>query len=201
MQTLLLRRNLILGLVLLFWVFAAFYISLFPLEYRAYTVISSPCNSGENHEAENLIRSDAFLKTVLVKLDLINSLEYNNPARPPKIANEFFRWLRDKTLPADISERILRQLKSSINVKCDPDNNIVLITKSAFPDMSVKLAHEISALFISQSSDAKNIKILKSAEKPAYASFDQYQNIVILATILGILTGSILAIIPRKQKN
>jgi uncharacterized protein involved in exopolysaccharide biosynthesis len=212
-KTLWIRKNLIVGVLLLAYVFAGLYVSLYPLYYASTAIVSfSPfaydINDPSDIAAENIdsremmkdeqsaVISEDALKKLSDRLHLQKNREYNPALKRKKLLNSFFEH-SDGTLDAQIRFTLLDNIKVSSNGALE----IHITSLSTSAKFAAELSNAVAKIYTETPSDHGRKKITTFAEIPLSPVYERFYKAFQIATICGALCGMVFALTlwPRSK--
>lgn len=214
------RRNLILGIILLSYIFLGLYISYFPLEYKAVVILDFYPAAYEinditdittiqslspelTQDEENILRSELVLNTAIKKLNLETDPEFNVTTRHHKIINSLFLYLQKK-LEGKNTDYIYTprdNLNSKISISFIGFSEIAISVVSTSPKLAALIANTIAEIYSEQPSEHGKKHIQSIAEIPSFAYFSKYYFKIILTGFISLLFGAILAWNIKTKEN
>ena len=213
MKTLWIRKNLIVGVLLLAYVFAGLYVSLYPLYYTSTAIVSfSPLaydiNDPSDIAAENIdsrvlmkdeqsaIISEDALKKISERLHLQKNQEYNPALKRKKLLNSFFEH-SDGTLDAHIRYTLLENIQVSSNSALE----IHITSLSTSAKFAAELSNAAAKIYTETPSDYGRKKIASSAEITLSPQYERFYKTFQIATFCGALCGMVFAFTLRPRSK
>ena len=220
MKRIWIRRNLILGTLLLCYVFFGFYVSLFSLRYTvtskisfypfAYDiqnqedVLSIKAPSPEIlKDEETIIKSGHFLDPLIAQWKLEQHPAYNPDLSREKILNRLWRILGEKlkgtTDTRTNRQKIKDRLKNDIQVTLIPYSEIHITVSSPSQKMVPMMADTLTDQYLKVQSTHGRKELLAISKLPETADFKNFYPAFLITSMFGLMFGVFLAVFWRSR--
>jgi uncharacterized protein involved in exopolysaccharide biosynthesis len=223
MKRLWIRKNFALGIALLFYVLSAFYLSMFPMVYKATAYVDffpyaydlsnadnltrdTQINPALFAEEEALIRTPDFLAPIIQKWTLAERPEYNPVLKHQKFLPVLLQSVHKFLIPENedelpLDEAIFKQVNDNLFFRGIPYSEIQITVTSPAPWVAEGLVNAIAQSY----SDVKSVhgtkKFQKKAPRPEHPDLEQYKKPAFKLVLIGFFLGIFAALFIKPTQR